>query len=372
MNIRLRSLLALASLLSPALALADTITLKNGDRITGSVVKTDEGNLIFKGEMAGEMKVPLDNITSLTTSAPINVTTKDGQLLVGPTNLDTTRAAVQTANSGTVQADRGNVTAIRSMDEQKTYQAEIDRYAHPGPLDLWAGTFDFGLGLSSGNSQTTAYTMAFNAVRATKRDKLDVYFTSLYSTQETFVTTNPAYPNGKYVGSTAANARRGGLSYNFNLTPKLFAWGSLDLENNAVQQLNLRVNPAGGLGYHAFKNDNGFLDILGGGSYNLEYFAFQPEKHYAEFVIGDEFQHIFNKRSSLHQSFKFFPNLTDTGQYRINFDLTAATALTKALSWQVSLSDRYLSNPPPAIFPSPPIKGNDLIFSTGVRVTFAR
>jgi putative salt-induced outer membrane protein len=374
MNIRLRGLLALASFLIPALGFADTITLKNGDRITGSVVKTDGPDLIFKGEQAGDMKVPLDNITQLTTTAPINVTTKDGQLLVGPTSLDTTKAAVQTVANGTVQADRANVTAIRSMDEQKAYQAEIDRYAHPGPLDLWAGTFDFGLGLSSGNSQTTSYNTAFNAVRATKRDKLSVYFTSLYNKQEIYTVFNPNNPvlGGRYVSTTSANARRGGLAYSIDFSKKWFGWASFDLENNDIQQLNLRLNPAGGLGYHVFKNDSGFLDLLAGGSYNREYFAFQNPQSYGEFVVGDEFEHIFSKRSHLHESFRFFPNLTDTGQYRINLDITAATALTKLLSLQVSLSDRYLSNPPLAIFPSAPIKNNDLIFSTGIRLTFAR
>jgi hypothetical protein len=41
-----------------------------------------------------------------------------------------------------------------------------------------------------------------------------------------------------------------------------------------------------------------------------------------------------------------FPNLSDLGQYRFQFDATAATKLKTWLSWQITVSDRYLSNPP--------------------------
>ena len=55
--------------------------------------------------------------------------------------------------------------------------------------------------------------------------------------------------------------------------------------------------------------------------------------------------HPDGRRERLVQSFRMFNNLTNTGQYRVNFDIGATTQLTKWLNWNVSLSDRYLSNP---------------------------
>ncbi len=49
----------------------------------------------------------------------------------------------------------------------------------------------------------------------------------------------------------------------------------------------------------------------------------------------------------LFQRLSAFPNLTNGGQYRGNFDGGASFKLTKALSWNVALTDRYLSNPLP-------------------------
>lgn len=354
MNIRLGGLLALASVLSPAFAIADTITLKNGDHITGAVVKTDGPNLVFKGELTGEVKVPLDSITQLTTTAPIDISLKDGQLIVGTATADAKKLEVQTANAGKVEADRSNVTAIRSVDEQKAYQAQLDRFANPGVLDLWAGTIDLGLALSRGNSQTFNFNTGFNAVRATKRDKIQVYFTSIYATQST-----------TGVSTVSANAKRGGVAYNINLSPKLFGWGSVDLENDHFQGLDLRFNPNGGLGYHAYKTDHSYLDLVAGGSLNREFYS-TFNRTSGEVVFGDDYDWSFKKRSHLHQGFRIFPNVSNTSQYRINFDLTASTALTKVLSLQFTGSDRYITDPPAGR------KGNDIILTTGIRLTFAR
>ncbi len=52
------------------------------------------------------------------------------------------------------------------------------------------------------------------------------------------------------------------------------------------------------------------------------------------------------------------------GGYRFVFNSTASTKLKNWLGWQVTLGDNYISNPPFGI------KGNDLLLSTGLRLTF--
>jgi hypothetical protein len=51
------------------------------------------------------------------------------------------------------------------------------------------------------------------------------------------------------------------------------------------------------------------------------------------------------------------------GEYRFSFDTTAVTRLSRSLGWQVTLSDRFNSNPIPGT------KKNDLLLTTGLRVT---
>ena len=51
---------------------------------------------------------------------------------------------------------------------------------------------------------------------------------------------------------------------------------------------------------------------------------------------------------------------------REEFDVVAATKLKAWLGWQVTYSDRYLSNPLPGL------KKNDVLLSTGLRLTFGK
>jgi len=348
-----RFVLIASACLCPLALLADQITLKNGDRLTGSILKTDGANLVFKSELAGQVTVPLDAIVSLTTSAPVNVGLKDGQLLLGTASADAAKITVNTA-SGQLETPRADVAAIRSVDEQKAFQAEIDRYANPGILDLWTGNLDLGLALSSGNANTFNFASGFNAVRATKIDKITVNFTSIYSTGTV---------GG--VSSVTANAKRGSVDYNINLSRNFFLWAGVDLENDHFQHLELRFVPAGGVGYHVFKTSSSYLDVVGGGSLDREFYS-TFNRTSGEAVFGDDYDKTINKRTHIHQSLKFFENLSYSGQYRVNFDLSASTALTKLLSLQFTGSDRYITNPPAGL------KGNDIILTTGVRLSFAR
>jgi hypothetical protein len=51
--------------------------------------------------------------------------------------------------------------------------------------------------------------------------------------------------------------------------------------------------------------------------------------------------------------------MSNVGVYRFQLDATAATRLKTWLSWQVTYSDRYLSDPLPGL------KKNDVLLSTG-------
>ena len=86
----------------------------------------------------------------------------------------------------------------------------------------------------------------------------------------------------------------------------------------------------------------------------------------AEANFGDNLLYKVFKGTSLNQAMRVFTNLTDTGAYRMNFDLGSSTLIKRWLGWHVTASDRFLSNP---------VQGrqrNDLLLSTGFRLSFAR
>ena len=331
------------------------MTLKNGDRLSGSILKYDGKNLTVKSDLAGEVTIPWENVTGVTSTQPLNITLKDGQRIVGTVSTDGAKFQVATKETGSVTASRESVQYIRSLPEQTVYDTEVERYKNPRLTDLWTGTFDLGYAQTHGNSDTKTFTLGSNAVRATSRDKITVNYTQIFSSS-----------NASGTNLTTANAKRGGIAYELNVAPKIFIFGLMNLESDQFQSLDLRFAPAGGVGYHAIKTENTILDLAVGGSLNKEFFTGGVNHTYGEILLGEELSHKFTKTISMHQTLAFYPNLSSTGNYRMNFDLSAAAAIKKWMSFQLSASDRYLSNPLPGK------KENDILFTTGLRFIFAK
>lgn len=49
------------------------MTLKNGDRLTGTIVKSDAKTMLIKTELAGEVSVPWDAVTSIVSTQPLHL-----------------------------------------------------------------------------------------------------------------------------------------------------------------------------------------------------------------------------------------------------------------------------------------------------------
>src|SRR6202163_1283071 len=164
-------LLILIALLSPAL-FADQVSLKNGDRLTGAIVKSDAKTLVLKTEAAGDVTFQWSAIEAITSTQSLHVGLAGGQMIVGPVTTKDGQIQVTTLTAGIVTASKDSVQVIRSDSEEAAYDAAMERLQHPHLGDFWSGTLDTGLSLTRGNSSTLAYTLAGRAVRATDRDKI--------------------------------------------------------------------------------------------------------------------------------------------------------------------------------------------------------
>ncbi|HYE76141.1 MAG TPA: DUF481 domain-containing protein [Blastocatellia bacterium] len=331
-------------------SLADQIVLKNGDRLSGSIVKSDEKALVIKTEFAGVVTVQWDAIDTINATQPLNVVSKSGQKLIGTLAMSENKAEISASETGKTTLAKSDISIIRNKEEEAAYQAEIDRYANPGLTDLWTGAVDLGLSLTKGNADTFTFTVGAEAIRATKRDKTRVYYSSINARNST---------NGP--SRAIANARRGGLRYDINLTSRTYLFGFTDFEFDEFQKLDLRFVAGGGFGTSLIKNETTTFDLFGGGSYNKEIFT-TLRRDSGEAFFGEEFTKKLSGRTSIRQRSVLYPNLTNTGQYRFQFDAGIVTALSRYLSWQVSLSDRYLSNPLPGV------KKNDVLLTAGIRL----
>jgi len=352
----MKLLLAASLLLSAGSLWADQVTLTNGDRVTGSILRSDTKILVLKTDGAGELTIKWDTVAAISSPGPLYIGLGDGQMIVGAVETVNGRFSVTTQTAGVVATSKDSIQFIRNKDEQAKAQAEIDHFRNPRLVDLWVGNLDLGFAASRGNANTETLTLSSNAQRATTRDKIAVYYTSIFSSSD--------FAGG--TTQTTANSKRGGVAYNLNLNKKAFVFGSVDLESDQFQDLDLRFTPAGGGGYHAIATMPTQLDLRVGMAANREFFSTGLNRTSAELLVGDNFVHNFSASTHVEQKLDIFTNLSDTSAYRVNFDISGVTAIRKWFSWQVTISDRYLSNPVVGR------KKNDAIFSTGLRVSFGK
>ena len=351
---RWRQVLVVAAFMAMAcVASADTVVLKNGDHLSGTVETSDGKNVTLKTDYAGEIQIQWSSIAQIKTDKPIYVVMPDKSTVSGILTTDGANIIVQPASGAPVQLSVAQVTVVRGIDQRTAYEKSL----HPAIWEDWKGGINLGFALARGNSETTNLTTGFTADRKTMNDEITAYFSSLYSTDD------------KTGGGTIANSIIGGIKFDRNITKRVFAFVSGDFTHDELQDLNIRGIYSGGLGYHLINNPNTSLDLLGGVNYTHESYGAGPTlvtRNLAGITVGESGMHKFGKSTTATEVFYFYPDLSSTGQYRFSFDAASVTQISKWFGWQIGLSDRYVTNPP--ILGT---KSNDVIFTTGVNFSFA-
>jgi putative salt-induced outer membrane protein len=328
-------------------ALADQVSLKNGDRLTGTIVQSDGKSLVLHTEYAGDLTLKWDAVKGIESSEPLHVELQNGKTVVGPVSTSDGTVKIATS-SGEVAAPVGSVKAL-------SQQAAYEKLEHGSLLSGWKGGVNAGFSFTGGNSQTTNLAIGFLAARQALKSKLAAYADTVYATN-----------NGPgAVPSTTANTEAGGIRYDHDLNPKVFAFVGADFFADALQGLNLRSVFGAGLGYHAIKNDNTTLDFLGGLNYTRESYT-TLHRNLVALTLGEELMHKLGKSTILNQKLYFFPDLNSLGDYRGTFDFASVTKISKWFGWQNSFADVYVTNPPLGK------KQNDVILTTGLNVSFGQ
>jgi putative salt-induced outer membrane protein YdiY len=341
------SLVFLSLICGAAVMQAEQVSLKNGDHLSGSIVSMDGKKLVIKTTYAGEISIDWAEVSQFESDKQTLVVTKaDKQLVSGTVSSEGPDVVVTTAQ-GVQKVPRAEVATMRSPADQAAYEKSL----HPSMLEDWTGGGSFGFALARGNSQTTNLALGFNALRKTAKDAWVLNATSIYSTDEK-------------LGVTTANSLGGLIRYDRNLTKRWFAYGAFAGMYDELQDLNYRILPGGGLGFHAIATPTTTLDLLGGMGYTRESYYNNVVNNLVTATVGDEFSHKFTPNTSITQNLYYLPSLNQTSNYRVVFNFGIATKLNHWLTANANFNDQYVSEP---VLGN---KKNNVIFTTGLGFTF--
>jgi len=327
---------------------AAQVTLKNGDRLTGTIVSLSDKKLVVKTDYAGPITIDWDAVAQFSSDQTMVVTRTNQQVISGTVATQDSSLVVSNA-SGTQTIPQTDVAVIRSPADQTAYEKSL----HPGFLEDWTGGGSLGFALARGNSDTTNIALGFNADRKTTTDEWTLFMASLYTTSR-----------ADNVTTTTANNFGGAIGYDHNLTKRLFAFGLFSGMYDDLQDLNERLSPNGGLGFHVIASKTTDFDVLGGIGYTYENYSNGVVNNYINATIGEVLTHHFTASTSVAEKLFFYPYLNSGGNYRGTFDFGLASKFYRAFTWNLNFGDIYNSKPIAGK------KDNDLVLTTGLGITF--
>jgi putative salt-induced outer membrane protein YdiY len=244
-------------------ALADTVTLLNGDRLSGTLVRLETQTLWLKTAYAGTLKLPWAQVDQIETDAPVRVRLADG------TELD-----------GQLQAGRARQVRIRIGSLAETAPLALDRIdainpPRQGDRTVLSGRASLGGNLARGNTdaQTLHLDGELVARNASQRVTLDGEL-------------NEAAQDGV---ETASNWRVG-MKYDHFASERIYYYANTRFDHDGQAGLDLRSTLGAGAGRQLFERDDLKLSLEGGLSLVNEDYAHAADTRFPSARFGARYE----------------------------------------------------------------------------------
>jgi putative salt-induced outer membrane protein YdiY len=272
------------------ISIADQIFLKNGDVVSGEIIKKETDQLVFKTSYAGEIKIKWSDISTLVSKKPLKLVFDDGTKLNGL--LDKT--------------EDGKVQVISSSDTQnKSYAVNELKYVNPSPALtgeglVWSGHINAGTTYTSGNSDT-------------KSARLDA---------ETIARgLDNRYTLGGFIfwaedsgNQTASNSRLNG-QYDHFFSKYWYGYTNAVFENDRFRNIKLRSRLGLGSGYQIFESPDLNLAIETGINYIVQNYYDEKDENYAALRWALKYdQKLFNSSTNFFHSHEVLYGLKKPAQ----------------------------------------------------------
>lgn len=253
-----------------------------------------------------------------------------------------------------VLAQVAPVAPLVTVPETKLAPGEVAPLAEPV---LWRFAVSVGGTKTTGNSKSTTANLTGEAVRTTDNSKLNLAVRGLYAEANSV--------------RTGANIALSG-QYDRDFSRDWFGFGKVDLLRDHPANIDLRQSGYGGIGYHLVRIPDHSWDVSGGFGYTEDEYvrpanvagALRQEYGRVEGVISESSTHKVTDTTSLRQKIGYFPNLKNSGEYRVVFDAGISVAINSFLSLTAGMTYRHDSDPGTGI------KKGDALYVTGIGIKF--
>lgn len=232
---------------------ADEIRLDNGDRITGTVERLEQGKLVVTTAYAGEIEIAWEAVVGLTTEDAATVVLTDGTRL---------RGVVSTPEEGSL--------SVRSPDLDRPATLELARIEAIDPPEAppvrLSGDVQLSLVSARGN---------------TDRESLVLQGELQARTEVSRYTFGAQIDEAEEDGNETASRATAYLGYDLFLSEDWYLASNARFTEDDFQDLNLRSSVGLGIGHQFWERERSKLSLELGASYVNEDFLVAEDESYA-------------------------------------------------------------------------------------------
>lgn len=316
-------LITCATLLAAGPALAektDSVTLVNGNEITGEIKSLDFGALSYGTDSMGTVTIDWEDVTAVTSQQNLQVEITDGTRFFGkllPAEVQHIR--VQTSHGDVIQPTEA-IVRITPIESEARFVERLE------------GSFSLGFQAQKSSEVTTSNVAADISYRARR------YLVGLRLTST--VTDQPSEE------TTARQSLQ--LNYQRFRPNRWFSDWFSGWERNDELGLQSRVSGGAAWGRYFVQTNRNEFSVTGGAQLAREqYYGEDPSDNVAEGRIELRYLHRnLAPDTSLNLTSTFYPLLSDLSNFRAETDLAFRREFIRDIYFEISVGHSYSSDPP--------------------------
>ena len=297
----------------------DVVTLPNGDRITGEVVRLDRGRLEFTTDDAGTLYLEWDKLATVQATRPMEVVTEDGRRFLGSLGPAASRMLRVVGSDEPVSVAMAEVTIIRQIGS--SFWSKLD------------GSIDAGYSYtrSSGVSQLNV--------------NWDTYYRTPAARARLMASLNQTHKDDDSETDDRGSIEASYLRYPWQ---RWFVAAAGRFETNRSLGLELRSQIGAAFGPRLVNSNRGQLGLGAGLVVNDEQGVDVERTRNVEALVmlQGSFYTYDRPRTNLDLSVTYYPSLSDPGRRRLQLDAGAKRELWKDFFVAFTLFTSYDSRPP--------------------------
>ena len=280
--------LVLALLIEPALA--DTVIMRNGDRLTGEVLRQEGTELLIRTAYAGTITIDWEQVSEVSMDTPATVLLDDERVI---------RVAALTRENESLrlEAPAGREPMTVSANQVRIVQPEHWETGHGGKL---SGQINLAIEAQTGNSESTELDVDATLRYRRRWSEFESFGQLEYDTANDQSTTDKWTLNNKYT----------------RFFPKTRWYGAawLRLKNDRFADVRLRTIAGPAAGY-AFEPGGARLNLEVGPVYlNEDYYTNDNESYWGPGLFVDYEQPVLGERLEVYLNGMGFTALSDASK----------------------------------------------------------